>query len=357
MPARWLKSSAAIALDATGAHRLFSAVVGDAGQPLVLGYHRVVEDFESSARSSIAPMLISTRMLEAHLDWVGSRYRFATLDEIGAALESGPRGGKPLAAVTFDDGYGDFHRHAFPLLKRKGIPSAVFVVSGMIDSTTAFPHDRLYRLMSLQRGAGEAGSHPLLRSYSDRCGFNGTLQPMLLDPMRATRAFLERLTQAILLEMLEALEREFPLTEREMIDFTPLTRSMILELAREGVTIGSHTRTHTLLTSETPATVHEEVAGSRADLERLIGSRVDHFAYPDGRFNRGVADALRASGYRYGYTTCSHRDAAHPLLTIQRRVLWENSCLDARGRFSPSVMSCHSRSVFDFISRCRMDHR
>ncbi|MDA8087058.1 MAG: polysaccharide deacetylase family protein [Nitrospiraceae bacterium] len=36
-----------------------------------------------------------------------------------------------LAALTFDDGYMDFYENAFPVLKRHGYPSTVFLVSGL----------------------------------------------------------------------------------------------------------------------------------------------------------------------------------------------------------------------------------
>ena len=39
-------------------------------------YHRVVEDFDSSASTAIPSLLISVGMLERQLDWIGRRYRF-----------------------------------------------------------------------------------------------------------------------------------------------------------------------------------------------------------------------------------------------------------------------------------------
>ena len=39
--------------------------------------------------------------------------------------------------------------HAVPLLMRKGIPAAVFVVTSWIGTTGLLGHDRLYRLLAL----------------------------------------------------------------------------------------------------------------------------------------------------------------------------------------------------------------
>ncbi len=76
-------------------------------------------------------MLTSTKMFEQHLDWIGRHFRFVDLDEIGSAVRNGVPFEEPVAAVTFDDGYQDIYEHAVPILKRKGIPAAAFVVTDL----------------------------------------------------------------------------------------------------------------------------------------------------------------------------------------------------------------------------------
>src|SRR5205814_5521897 len=122
---------------------------GAAGESraLVLGYHQVVEH-EREAGPSIPAMVISAAMLERQLDWVGRHFRFVSLDELGRALESGAPPGPPPAAVTFDDGYRDVYEHAFPLLQRKGIPAAIFVVTDLVGRRFWQHHDRLYHLVA-----------------------------------------------------------------------------------------------------------------------------------------------------------------------------------------------------------------
>src|SRR6478752_443816 len=130
----WIKSSAASVLCRTRMDQVVGSSSGARRVPLVLGYHRVVENFASSAETSIPSLLVSRQMLERHLDWIGKRYRFVDLNELGARLESGDIEDKPIAAVTFDDGYSDFYDQARPLLQKKGIPAAVFVVTGLVGT-------------------------------------------------------------------------------------------------------------------------------------------------------------------------------------------------------------------------------
>jgi len=65
---RLAKTGIACALHWTGANKLIGALNGSRNMPLVLGYHRVVEDYTASAGHYIQEMLTSLRMLERHLD-------------------------------------------------------------------------------------------------------------------------------------------------------------------------------------------------------------------------------------------------------------------------------------------------
>ena len=98
---------------------------------------------------AIPSMLISDRMLSRQIDWLAKRFSLMSLDEIGSRLESGRPFEKPAAAITFDDGYSDVYHHAYPLLKRKGVPAAFFVVTGLVDTGRPQVFDRLYLLIRL----------------------------------------------------------------------------------------------------------------------------------------------------------------------------------------------------------------
>jgi hypothetical protein len=83
------KTGVAAVLGWTGADRAVSSLTGTMRLPLVVGYHAVVEDVRAHIGRAIAPNLISVNMLERQLEWIGRRYRFMTLDDLGAQLERG----------------------------------------------------------------------------------------------------------------------------------------------------------------------------------------------------------------------------------------------------------------------------
>jgi len=355
-----VKTGMGCALHWTGSDRLIGALSGLRRTPLVLGYHRVVSDFGENRGHGIPGMTIQCRTFERQLDWIGKHLRLISLDELGSHLESGRPFDRPAAAITFDDGYGDFYYNAFPILKRKGIPAAVFVVTDLIGTSQLLNHDRLYLLLKQVFSTRQSLSRDLAgllsvfqTQPSDRDRLNGATQ----NSYAALRALLKGFPQAGIRMVLEALEAEVELNEGALAPFLTMTWEMLSEMRGEGITIGSHTKSHVLLANESCPKQSDEIQGSRQELEKRLGTPIQHFAYPDGHFKPMTLRIVADCGYRFAYTSCQHRDARYPMLTIPRKLLWENSCLDAFGGFSAAVLSCQMNRVFDFMAGCGQDHR
>ena len=69
------------------------------------------------------------------------------------------------------------------------------------------------------------------------------------------------------------------------------------ELQDAGMTVGSHSRTHPMLTGADVA-LEDEVEHSRDDIRRNLGTVPDFFAYPYGAWDARAVAAVRAAGYR-----------------------------------------------------------
>ena len=95
-----------------------------------------------------------------------------------------------------------------------------------------------------------------------------------------------------------------------------------------GVTIGSHGVNHLRLTECDERRLKEELAGSKAYLENLLGSEIASLSYPHGAVNRNVRDAAESVGYRIG--ACSRFDinqsGRDPLL-LCRTDIWADDDL------------------------------
>jgi hypothetical protein len=235
----------------------------------------------------------------------------------------------------------------------------VFVVTDLIGRRKMQTFDRLYLLLTkaLDRPGGIDWLCDMAGPHAIPVPARMKLTQLGGDPVQTTHLLLKELPHDALDVVVEALESRFPLQAGCLDSHRALDWDMLEEMWAAGITIGSHTRTHPLLTLEDPARVRDEVEASRRILRQRLGREINHFAYPDGRYNRQVVAAVKKAGYRYGYGVCKHRDASDPLLTIPRRTFWENSCLDARGKFSSSVMSCSANGIFDLFTRCTRDHQ
>ncbi len=86
---------------------------------------------------------------------------------------------------------------------------------------------------------------------------------------------------------------------------TPLLMSAerIRALHRAGVDFGSHSVSHVRLALQDEPTIRDEVTRSKADLEDMLGERVDHFCYPYGSYDRRTLEAVAEAGY-LSATTC-----------------------------------------------------
>jgi len=325
--------------------------------PLVIGYHRVVEDLAGAAETDMATMLTSRAMFERHIDWIGRQFAFVGLDEIGDRLARGDALDRPLAAITFDDGYADVYEHAMPVLVRKGIPAAMFVVTELVGRSDWQVHDRLYYLLDKAYGRWTNPWDGLTRLFADAdvaADDIPGLRAASRNPSQAVTALLPALSQHDADRLMAVLHAQ---TGGGPAAVPPtVTWPMLDEMQRAGFTIGSHTKTHVWLAHESTEKASDEIAASKAELERRLASPVRHFAYPGGQFTTPVVELVAQAGYRFAYSACEHRDATHPLLTIPRLLLWEGSSVGADGRFSSAILECQTHRLWPPSRRCERVH-
>jgi peptidoglycan/xylan/chitin deacetylase (PgdA/CDA1 family) len=93
-----------------------------------------------------------------------------------------------------------------------------------------------------------------------------------------------------------------------------LTAEQILFWVKRGIEFGAHSRTHAELTAIESEALEDEVLGSKADLEHLLGHRVVSFAYPFGFHNPAVVECAR-SEYDLAFGIAPQERGINHLLT------------------------------------------
>jgi peptidoglycan/xylan/chitin deacetylase (PgdA/CDA1 family) len=266
------------------------------------------------------------------------RYHPVSADEVLAAA----RGARSLphraVLVTFDDAYRDFGEIAWPILRRHGVPATVFVPTAYPDHPEReFWWDRLYRAASTSRCAAldvaPLGTLPLDSAERRRAS------------IRTLQNHLKRVPHAEALLLMERICAD--LGEGAPVPGQVLGWSDLRALAREGVALCAHTRTHPALDQLPLAEARAEIRGSREDLLREIGGSPPIFAYPFGGLNAAVADVVREEGFELAVTCLD----GHNPLPFREPVRLTRTNITRRT--SPLIFALRLLPLFDHVDRWR----
>jgi peptidoglycan/xylan/chitin deacetylase (PgdA/CDA1 family) len=99
-----------------------------------------------------------------------------------------------------------------------------------------------------------------------------------------------------------------------------MSREQLARLPSELVTIGSHSLTHAFLPTTDEKQLERELAGSRAELEKILDRPVKLFSFPYGGFNEQVIEGCRNAGYERVFTALPFRAFSRPGEFVTGRV-------------------------------------
>lgn len=279
--------------------RAFGAFVGllermDREEPNLLRtltYHRVEWDHASPAPSP--GLTVSPDAFAEQMQFIQRHYHAVSAEQVIHAVQGGGRLAPRSVLITFDDGYRDFRSQAWPVLKALGLPVVLFVPTAFPgDPTAYFWWDRLrHTLMNTPR------RNPLETVIGRLPLATGRQRE---DASVRLQAHAKRMQHAEAMSWVRATcsELDVPLPPRAILSWDELR-----ELANDGVTVASHTRTHALLTRIAPEAVSAEVRGAANDLRRELGTTLPILAYPAGAFDDGVVRILEQEGHVLAFTT------------------------------------------------------
>jgi peptidoglycan/xylan/chitin deacetylase (PgdA/CDA1 family) len=257
----------------------------------VLTYHRVDEP---EARPLLYPRVtVTPAAFEAQMRYLAAHYAVISMPELLETCQTGTTLPPRAVLITFDDAYCDFAQYAWPILQRYQLPVTLFVPTAFPDQPErAFWWDWLHQAVSFT-DLGETPDTPLGRLPL-------TTQAQRYQAFSRLRDYVKTLPHHEAMDWVAHLCGALGAAKPA---HAVLGWEALRQLARQGVTLGAHTRTHPLVNRLSLAELRAEVIGSRQDLQREIGSSLPIFAYPSGGLNEAVVQALAEAGFRLAFTT------------------------------------------------------
>lgn len=97
-----------------------------------------------------------------------------------------------------------------------------------------------------------------------------------------------------------------------------LTKGQVRALDRGGMEIGLHTWDHHAVPDYDDAAWTTQLTEPKAELEEIVGHRLDVFAYPFGLLNAAAFPRLQEAGVRIAFQLADKLDPEAPMLTTRR---------------------------------------
>lgn len=277
------------------------------GRVIVLTYHRVVPQ-KVVKREHIQPgMYVLEESFAAHIAYLREHFTILSLDELLDLWRTNQfKSDRSYCVITFDDGWRDNYQFAFPILRRYAVPATIFLATDFIGTTRWFWPDRM--MLVLERARARTSDPTIrdevsamlaetvgVRQSADDGNFLFIKSGMTIDAGAIIELCKEVGVEEIE-DLIDGLSRVLCLdapSERVLLDWTEVS-----EMAAQGVTFGSHSCSHRILTNIPLPEVSRELIESRNTILQHGVTPSSAFCYPNGNFNPGIQELVRESGYR-----------------------------------------------------------
>ncbi len=244
-----------------------------------------------------------------------SRYKIISMDKLIEFYENGESIPKNCVVLTFDDGYQDNYKFAFPILKELNIPATIFVATDYIDSDKWLPLNILYYLITTTKKehititkieSNQEHQLTLITNNDKDIAKSIVAGLYKKTPSKKRKTFFNELQNQLIDK------KKMPLPD----DLKMLNRKEIDEMHRSGlICFGSHTASHVLLAMSSEEKVAQELKESKCSIEKMLNHPIKHFAYPNGHpedFSVRDKSILQHLGYKTACTTIEGTNKVSP---------------------------------------------
>jgi peptidoglycan/xylan/chitin deacetylase (PgdA/CDA1 family) len=277
---------------------------------LVLTYHRLGD--EESDPWDPAIFSATGEEFNRQVAYLKRKHALVTLEE-ALAFADGTEKSKSSRCrvlITFDDGYLDNYKIAFPVLKSHGAQGVFFLCSNIVGSGHVPWWDHIaYLVKSGSKKKFSLRFPAPLDVDIEKNGMGESLRKILDLYKTPENLDLDRFIR----ELKEAVGgKELPANTRRFLNWDEAG-----EMVAGGMAFGAHTHTHAMLSKLGEDEQRRELVQSRAIIGEKLGIKVDSFAYPFGTraaFTKRTEKIAEETGFRGAFSYYGNMTNRHPFI-------------------------------------------
>lgn len=272
------------------------------GKAIILTYHRVLTREELCQQSVQPGMYVLDTVFAQQMSFVKDNFTVLSLQEL---LDLWQRGAWSEQArycvVTFDDGWLDNYRYAYPVLQRLHMPATIFLPTDYVGSDEWFWPDQLAFLFKVIADRGESNEH-LKGIEGVLSGFLSGDIPLSVEALARHEEVTDQIIEHCKHLPIKRIRALVGALASELRVSLPHGRVIVnwdevREMSQGGLSFGSHSCTHRIMTTITPDEVTEELVRSKQALLEQSVNYVPVYCYPNGNSDPHIQRQVKTSGY------------------------------------------------------------
>jgi peptidoglycan/xylan/chitin deacetylase (PgdA/CDA1 family) len=282
---------------------------------IIIDYHGFMER-ETKTMEDVPTVRMAINDFCSQLKFLKRYFCIVPLDVVVKTLNEGKMFEKPTIAITSDDGYSDNYELLFPALKKYGVSATIFLTTGFLGTGLKIWTEKLSNLITQTKVKRMFIEELCPAEEFELTSWLGK-QRAYVSLKQSLKKFDPQKRDLYIHEISRRL-RKPPID----LGITMLSWEQIREMADAGISFGAHTVSHPILSKMPIEEAKEEIILSKEKIEKELGARVLHFAYPNGLaddFNLELAQYCRQIGFE-SISTCiyGNNQAAEDVWALKR---------------------------------------
>jgi peptidoglycan/xylan/chitin deacetylase (PgdA/CDA1 family) len=250
-------------------------------------YHAVSDSSLAHVKHLYPP--VTTARFEAALLYLQQNYNFVTYAQVEQHRLSGAALPAQAVHLSFDDGFAENFTLVRPLLLKHGIPCTFFVTTDWLDNKSMFYRNKvslaIERLGELPQDAAKMAFTSINNALNLSIGTRADFERWIRTLTWGDQPVVNLVVKMLGIHIGEYLEGYKPY----------MTSEQVRQLAADGFTIGSHTKSHPKLVQVDQAELESQIVDSSRIVQELTGAPSVPFSFPNSAtgLDRKVLAAIR----------------------------------------------------------------